>query len=115
MDRSDDGLKLKTLSELLLEFPHSEAGFVYLQSNHPWKLDSLGLIYSSDRYEENTLEVQHPEFYQSHHLYRVMSVYDAQDVIRNAQAQKKGLLMDELLACFNHFAEYGGFLDFKRL
>jgi hypothetical protein len=105
-----DALKLIPLSEILLEVTDSDGGCIYLQGSYPWNLETLGLIYITDRYGEKTLETEAPQFCQLHRLECVMNVYEAQDVIYNSKAQKQGLLMQELLACFNHYSQYGGYL-----
>jgi hypothetical protein len=105
-----DNIIFETLKSILMKVSNSDYGFIYLQRDYPWFIDSIGFIYYTDIYNENPLEDVVPEFLQENNLVKVMSTTDAEDVITNAFYQKADVKTSEIIDCFNFYYKNDGFL-----
>lgn len=103
-------LKLKTLGELISIIHTLPNGTLYLSGNHPWGIDTLGIVYLGERGVD--LEDVYPEFVKQNQLTPVNESASLEDVILNAKLQKPDVSILEVVDAFNHYHKYDGFKNF---
>jgi hypothetical protein len=87
-------LKLKTLGELISIAHTLPNGILYLSGSYPWNIDTLGIVYSSEK--GVTLEDVNPELIKQNHLTPINESSSLEDVVLNARLQKPDVSVLEL-------------------
>jgi hypothetical protein len=103
--------KLKPFFELIPEAHITPYGMLYLQGDWPWTANTLGIIYEGER--GVNLEDIDPEFVEKNFLTRVIGSDALEDVILNAHLQKPYVTLSEIVAAFNHYFKYDGFMTLE--